>query len=171
MRLRTLSDLLLQRQAIASWTALGVARHLNVQIKNEKSTLRGSDDRNLEQLKVGKADDAGLNFEGLQLAFEGRRTLFLQRWLLNKFAFEKVIPVRLQMIEDFLKITDIPGLWKLQRVDGLEENPLCVGGDWWNVRSRHVRREGKGAAVTLVSKKIDVHRPASAQNVYDETRL
>jgi len=47
--------------------------------------------------------------------------------LLDQLSFEEVVPVRLEMIERFLKVVDVSRLWELQSFDRFEENPLCVG--------------------------------------------
>jgi hypothetical protein len=46
---------------------------------------------------------------------------------LKQFTLEKVVPVRLQMIEDRLKILDVPGFWELKPLKCLKKNPLCEG--------------------------------------------
>jgi hypothetical protein len=89
-------------------------------------------------------------------------------WLpLDQLSFEEVVPVRLEMIERFLKVVDVSRLWELQRFDRFEENPLCVRRDGWNVCSRRVCREGKSIAVAFIPKKIDAHRfPLRPRKMY-----
>ena len=59
------------------------------------------------------------------------------------------------MIQSVLEVGDVPGVRKLQRVKGFEENPFCMWRNGRNVCPGHV--EGKDVVVALVPKKIDEH--------------
>lgn len=100
-------------------------------------------------------------------ALRRRLPTLAQRWF-DDFTLEQVVPIRLQALEYLPEVTNVPGLDKLQCVNGLEKNPLRVRGDRGNVCPSHVNGEGKMFALALVSEKIDEHaRP----RVFLRTRM
>lgn len=56
----------------------------------------------------------------------------------NECAFEHVVPVGLQLIEDLLEVIDVPWLREPERVDCLQKDPFCVRAQWRYVLARDV---------------------------------